>query len=273
MKVYASYQDLPASTSLLDLYEQTKQTGTSGFSLPLEVFRRETSGGQDESFREAIEGLSHLELPVLRADYDFIRSHLEDSSRIAADLDWLASKGLRDLVFTITQGAHSAQIEDLEHAMAMKALRKAVAQAELLRINLVLRLTARHIADSLGSAHGILREISNPSLQLSLDFETLHSQNHVEPEIAVKYFGKNLRFVEMGPGHLELLPWLKAQNIEVAALVHDTEKPFPEFKKWLEETFGAEKTPAKEKRESRSKREEKSAGLPAKEKKSESYPF
>ena len=273
MKVYASYQDLPASTSLLDLYEQTKQSGISGFSLPLDVFRRETAGGQDESFREAIEGLSHLELPVLRADYDFIRSHLEDSARIAGDLDWLASKGLRDLVLTITQGAHSAQIEDLEHGMAMKSLRKAVSQAELLRIRLVLRLTVRHIADSLGSAHGILREISNPSLQLCLDLETLHSQNHVEPEIAVKYFGKNLRFVEMGPTHLDILTWLKAQDLEVAALVHDSEKPFPEFKKWMEETFGAEKIPAKDKREVRSKVEEKKAGAQPTGKKPESYPF
>ncbi|MBL8994093.1 MAG: hypothetical protein JNM63_12180 [Spirochaetia bacterium] len=273
MKVYASYQDLPASTSLLDLYEQTKQSGISGFSLPLDVFRRETGGGQDESFREAIEGLSHLELPVLRADYDFIRSHLEDSARIASDLDWLASKGLRDLVMTITQGAHSAQIEDLEHGMAMKALRKAVSQAELLRIHLVLRLTARHMADSLGSAHGILREISNPSLCLSLDLETLHSQNHVEPEIAVKYFGKNLHFVEMGPNQLDLLPWLKAQNLEVSALVHDPEKPYPEFKKWMEETFGAEKAPLKEKRENRAKQEGKKTSSDPKVGKSESYPF
>lgn len=273
MKVYASYTDLPPSTSLLDLYEQTKQSGLSGFSLPLEVFRRETGGGQDESFREAIEGLSHLELPVLRADYDFIRSHLEDSARIARDLDWLASKGLRDLMITITQGAHSAQIEDLEHGMAMKALRKAASQAEFLRIHLVLRLTARHVADSLGSAHGILREISNASLQLSLDLETLHSQNHIEPEIAVKYFGKNLRFVEMTPAHLDILPWLRSQSLEVATLVRDPEKPFPEFKKWMEETFVTEKNSVKEKRDHRSKTEDKNPGTSPKAKKSEIYPF
>lgn len=170
---------------------------------------------------ELLEDHKGIRPPILFGAYDLIRNHLEDADRLQQDLAWMGSEGFPSLVATVTHGARSHQIEDQELLLVMHAMKGACDVAEAAGVRLSIKVTPRHVADSMASGLRFLREGRHDSLGLWLDTPGMEADGQLDPALAVRSLERRLHGLE----------------------VHPSMKDADGFFTWLKETKGAESRP------------------------------